>query len=350
MSTPAFRDIPTLKSYQAIVERFENTKPIRGRSADTVPLARRRDIDRFYIRKVTNPLAGQFGHPIYQCFLYRTPLVTYHPDGSIVLNIGDHHAPSVSDGYFFSELLGVQANKSKDAIVITLRDDKVALTRQNPEATLRRVEGTNNLIADPRVVMGYKLNRKATNNVRGRHGAFYRWLKATVSLREVNGYVSVCVRELLGTVPTVSYADGSVQFAHDSISARRHDRNAALHRGAAKPTKEAASYPYWMEQAAGFVKLIGNDAPETDYYKAFLWLVFWEGYTYNPSRGGGLMWNRYQECAPDDFDECAFSVKADALKRALDKLLFSYLASEVLEYVPLKGGEVPNKMFAKWME
>ena len=63
-------------SYEQAVTKYEGIVPIRGRAVDTRPLANRRS-DNLTIRKLgDNSVAIQ---------LYRTNIITYHPDGTIEL-------------------------------------------------------------------------------------------------------------------------------------------------------------------------------------------------------------------------------------------------------------------------
>lgn len=63
----------TIRNYDHAKAKYENTKPIRGRSVDIRPLEARRN-DKLTIRKVGDG---------YVIKMYHTDIVTYHADGSI---------------------------------------------------------------------------------------------------------------------------------------------------------------------------------------------------------------------------------------------------------------------------
>lgn len=80
------------RTYQFYKNKFDNTKPIRGRDVEIRPIGqRRRDWE-----KVTRKDLGD-GTFAYCAKLYDTEVVEYHPDGSIVLRIGGWATPSTAE-------------------------------------------------------------------------------------------------------------------------------------------------------------------------------------------------------------------------------------------------------------
>ena len=69
--------ISSIKNYAEALKRYETTKHIRGRAEDQRPLGKRSKTDNFRISKKEN---GDI-----QCFLFRTPVVTFTPEDNIVI-------------------------------------------------------------------------------------------------------------------------------------------------------------------------------------------------------------------------------------------------------------------------
>lgn len=336
--TSTFTRIRRVRSYKDAEAFYENTKPIRGRGNQHRPLGARKDIDRFYMVKSYNALTPDNTPdgppPIYQCFLYRTPLVTFHPDGRVVLDIGTDYKPSISDAYFFYYLLGQRAQMRDRAVVVHFGGKKVAFNTQHHSAVLHHDE-YGQLVPEERVIMGYKINRKEANNVRREYAAFYRWVKAAVSLRQDDGHIRITAREMMEVVPTQEVESNGVQTveflgvtdAHQLPSFKSSDDEI-------KQIK--------IRQCKRIVELAGS-SDETDYYKALLFIVFqhgrhaWFYTTWDKTRVRRI-----------ELDTFKFSILASSIPKAIDHLLFSHHANKVLQMLPLEDGQLPNKLYEQW--
>ena len=74
MAFGSITHLPRFFNYNDAVEFFNNTKPIRGRTV--IPLKmNRQNPDAYYIRKNGDNI---------ECYLYRTPVLTYTPDSLII--------------------------------------------------------------------------------------------------------------------------------------------------------------------------------------------------------------------------------------------------------------------------
>jgi hypothetical protein len=81
------------RCYEFYKEKWENIKPIRGRSVDVRPIDNRRryrDWETIEKRQVN-------GQEVYACHLYQTDVVSYYPDGSIGLRIDSWATPTTAD-------------------------------------------------------------------------------------------------------------------------------------------------------------------------------------------------------------------------------------------------------------
>ena len=85
-------------SYEFYKHKWENTKPIRGRSKDVRPIDKyRRYRDWETIEKRLVRCDGGVEQEVYACHLYDTDVVSYYPDGSIGLQIMTWATPSTAD-------------------------------------------------------------------------------------------------------------------------------------------------------------------------------------------------------------------------------------------------------------
>lgn len=81
------------RSYEFYKQKWDNTKPIRGRSVDVRPIdkyRRYRDWETIEKRQIN-------GQEVYACHLYDTDVVSYYPDGSIGLQIHSWATPTTAD-------------------------------------------------------------------------------------------------------------------------------------------------------------------------------------------------------------------------------------------------------------
>lgn len=339
MFAATFNRLYPLRSYEEAKRKYESTKPIRGRSDENKrPLGDRSAVDKIYIRK---------NGEAYECYLYQTPVVTFHPDNSIVLDIGTRYKPSLSDAKFIEALLRVRTRIHKKALLVGINGQMMTFTTENHSAVLRSTLG--GLIADERVIMGYKLNRKAANNVRRRYGAFYRWLKATVSLRSESRVqyqntvhehiltrVVVPATEMAQVIKPEPAHEVFVRFPKTALSSKKPER------GNPQSRRE------WDTEIGQFINLISPAEPDT-YYEAFLRLVY--ACSESWAFGGYAGWvGAAIPFSPHELNKRAFHCNAKMPAKTLDTLLFSYFAEEVLELVPLRPGEVPKEEYARWMK
>ena len=86
------------RCYEFFKEKWEKTKPIRGRSVDVRPIDNyRRYRDWETIEKRFVRCDGGVEQEVYACHLYQTDVVLYYPDGSIGLQIGSWATPTTAD-------------------------------------------------------------------------------------------------------------------------------------------------------------------------------------------------------------------------------------------------------------
>jgi hypothetical protein len=77
--------VPRVHSYAEALRIHSNTKPLRGRAEEIRPLGNRRDADTYWIRKHGDAI---------ELVLYKTPVITFEPDGDVVLFVDSYNSVS----------------------------------------------------------------------------------------------------------------------------------------------------------------------------------------------------------------------------------------------------------------
>jgi len=315
--------VPRIHDYAQALRIHDNTKPLRGRSPEIKPLGARRDADTYHIRKAGNVV---FGESI-ELVLYKTPVITFMPDGEVVLFIDSYN--TVATQQFISHVLGIGANGVRRTTVLTINNSKYTLADKDKLRLRKGDRGWE--VLNPFQQWTWRLDRKAVTNVRAQYGEFYKYLKGFVNLRTERMAVSrwqleekdfVCVQQSEfksvcgGTFPMSEYA------YMDKRGKQSLDWN---------PVK-----PHQYEKSAGmFEKLIRSDQPEedkhTNFYKAALLLV------------AKLETDRM------DIRTDSVRVRSKHIVPLLDDVLFMIHAHQVLVRKALPQGKVSSGIYEHWM-
>ena len=308
--------VPHIRTYEKALKKFELTNPIRGRDKEIRPLGDRRDADTYSIRKVEDNI---------ELVLYKTPVITFKPDGEVELRTGGWH--TVSTNQFFKQVLGISSHGQRGFTVLTIDGNKYVLKR---EVMRIRENGSKWEVLNPEKQYSLTLDRKATAEVRKKYEEFYKYLKGFVNLREESitnrytgkekNYVIVPVGEF-GSVfePLKSVED----YAYMNKRGEQY-----MNWNRVKPEQ-------YTKSANMFEQLIRPDQPEdgkhTNFYKAALLLIA-------------------KECV--DSMEVRFSegtVESKKLVPLLDHILFMMNAEKVIKKVELPHGKVPTRAYDHWM-
>lgn len=262
-------EISPIRDYAQAVEREASITAIRG-SDNIKPLGKRRNHGIRINRKVDGSIA---------CILYATEVVTFKPDGDIVVRI-DGWA-SQSSAHVISDILGSDFYLfDKKMWCMATHDNPESLMHfpipTHGETTFRRTGGDHSYrlrIVNPIRLKVHRVNRKASNNVSHRYADFMAYVGRTFRLRAEN-------ERGMAKFNIIEFEE--VFGAHkDSLS---------------HPIRGLAKYPpaLWVEDHykcdkrfyAEFQALIdryGDEDKTQDYYKALLWLV--SGITHYRSAG-----------------------------------------------------------------
>ena len=380
MGYETFQRLPYLSTHAEAAKRLAATKPIRKTKENAdgptiYPLAERKDNYKFSIRKVgdadTHPNPSANPNSRYQpcpgaqdgdieLLLYRMTLITFHQDDTLTIHSMYTHWNS-ADTYFIREILrryleDVVTNRGR--LVMTPRiGDKIVIPhkghlRLRYATTASTATHTHTLtpVAAP-VLTTYRLNRKATNEVRARYGEFYRYVKGMVALRKErkeNRYYDYHNEEQVVDITyTVSISEEELESTLSLLPSTRPDKLAL----ATKPAINTATYkakvdggyeqavsrePYehWLAGVEAFLTLVRTSAEDPEQHEkfrqAFVWLAFVAGKSgyYRPK---------------------SFSVEAQEFGKTLDEIIFKYHSEEVFEKVQAKQGSVPSVKYDKWV-
>lgn len=335
MGYQTVKQVPTLTDYFNANRRWEQTKPIRGRSNDLRPLAERRYADSYNIRK--NP-----SNQAIECVLYQTPSVTFMPDGEVLVSNGGW--ATASTHMFMCEVLGTgvsaRGQRGKSIVTVggnafTLGDNEVLRLRKNE---LRQYE-----VLGAQTHYDYKMNRTATNNVRARYKEFYNYLKGFVKLRahesqghhygEPHSMIECTFTELADCIGAKDYWDATYRV----VLTGDWD---AIDRKPGTGNRFTRVSPETYEQTVNnLLDLIKSDQPEetkhTNFHKAALVLL---------THGHSNIVEKKQ-----DHNAKSIHFIAERAKASLDTTLLKWFADEVLTRYELPRGKTPGTKYAGWL-
>ena len=300
------RDVKRIVTYEEAKLRYEQIKPIRGRAGDVRPLGDRKN-DSYRIAKRINPLNDTTS---YQCFLYRTPVVEFKPDGDVEINMGGWGSSATRT--FIERILHLSCYSKNGSSVLCLGNKAEVVLHPTKTTVVRRQEVYPFTweLASSEPVYEMQLNKKKANNVRARYSEFEKYLKGMVNLRTEQRESTIAYRgEKLILPPSVTFY--RAEFTE----------------------MEARGFGVRTE---GFpVELMANDQPEeskhSNFYKAVLELAL-------AIRGGNFPGGS------------GLHVQSDTLLPRFRETVYRYHSAEVFEKVLLPVGKAANKKYDSWVK
>ena len=308
------KDIKRVVTYEEAKLRYEQIKPIRGRAGDVRPLGVRKN-DSYRIAKYVNPLSDITS---YQCFLYRTPVIEFKPDGYIEINLGGWGSTATRE--FIERVLHLSCYSKNSSSVLLLSSTSEVVLHPTKTTVIRRLEGYPFAweLASSEPVYETQLNKKKANNVRSRYGEFEKYLKGMVNLR-TEQRESAPVRGIAYILPpsrmwSPFIALGKTEFTEMDV------------KGSDVRTK--GRFP---------VELMASNQPEeskhSNFYKAALEIVL-------ALRGGASL----------RFAGVDIHVQADSLLPKFREIVYIHHSDEVFEKVLLPVGKAASKKYDSWLK
>jgi len=197
--------IPYLSTYKEAFDKYQNTKPIRGRKEDERPLGHRNNIDSFKIR-----LNADDG---VECVLWGTPVVTFNVDGTI--RIKNYSYNTISTCNFLSDVLrNVSAclHDHKIHVYFTQymqgRNDLEGFVLDNKEGLHVTYDVPNNCytLLNAKHNKVHYIKRKQSNDSLKKYKGFEKYLLGNVKVRG-GVFAEDEYKEVFGTTEKLYYTD-----------------------------------------------------------------------------------------------------------------------------------------------
>jgi hypothetical protein len=312
--------VPRIQDYATALKAFNYIKPLRGRSPEIKPLGNRRDADTYHIR-----MDGE----AVELVLYKTPVITFMPDGEVVLFIDSYN--TVATQQFISHVLGIGASGVRRTTVLTIDNSKYTLANQDKLRLRRDEESGKWQVLNPSEQWTWRLDRKAVSNVRAQYSEFYKYLKGFVNLRTESIKVSQWQTEEKDCIRVQQS-----EFKSSCGGAFPMSVYAYMDKRGRQSLDWTPVKPHQYEKSAMmFEKLIRSDQPEedkhTNFYKAALLLI-------------AKLENDRMDIRTDDV-----TVVSKNIVPLLDDVLFMMNAHQVLVRKALPQGKVSSGIYEHWM-
>jgi hypothetical protein len=322
--------VPRINNYAEAIKKFNNTKPIKGRDGDPVPLGERRYVDTYSIRKNVWTEAVE-------CVLYRTPVIKFTVEDEVVINIDNW--PSASTCQFISRVLGgVGAYRVKGQMVLgfTGTDAKLMLPARGETVLVRNTSG-GWMPKVKQTLYDYRVSRKEANNVRKQVSQFKDYLAGVVKLKaeEVSG---VWGRDGFQIVKT-NYAElievfGREEDANDRVRPAVSDWVSLDGKPKYyRPENKDEAWQKYRERAAKFYDLVRNDQDDNARHQNY-----WIAFNILMVQGQNLYWR-------DNMDT-QVTLGVDYFNKFLESALFTMFSDKVYKRVELPEGKVPTHKYA----
>lgn len=300
------RKVQYIRSFEQAQLRYDSIKPIRGRADETIrPLSDRGAVDTYSIRKKVS----EAGKVRYECWMYRTPVITYYENNVVVFDLGGW--PSASTRTFISEVSLFSCGVKDGSSYISLANvGNVVMPDSGPTA-IQLVDNKWELVASVNVYE-VQLQRKEANAVRARYKEFSTYVNNMIKLR----------------AETLTYANMKV-LKMDFAEFKEHLKDMPVWELRWRELNEKKSHNYEKLNKVFFALV--DSGSTGSFYTAFLYLV---ASVHNIQQFGSLA--------------VRFNIQTKSITDALKEVMYKYHSDEVFKKVKLPIGKVPNKKYEKW--
>jgi hypothetical protein len=334
-------NVPRVQTYALAKNLHDSIVPIRGRDPEIRPLGNRRDADSYWVKMDGDDVVFM---------LYKSPVITYKPDGGVVLTPDQYS--TVSTHQFFNRVLGVGANASRNTSVITLGDKRFTV-RGKDKLTLKLDSKSGNwyCVEGAKTQFAWHLDRREATNVRSRFKEFRTYFKGMVNLRTEE----IVMQYYNSNMSGVRISLNELQTAFGMVTPENDDPHLNPHFNQHNDPDHIIGHMRWIhdkpqrhfnygtqrageykEGMAQFMGLIKSDQPEdtkhTNFYKGALAVLL----------SGDRIYQRGQ-------DDNTYIVKSNPIVKALDTVLLRAHAEEVLVRKELPIGSVSKGTYEGWL-
>ena len=168
--------ISWFRDYGDALHKYENTTDIRGRVEEPKrPLGHRKAVDNYSIRKADN---GDI-----ECVLYKTPVVTFHTDGTVSLRAGGWASQTTAN--FIPEVLGygVCARVFNHKLCLTIHGNEYFMDREEP-FKIGKDENDAWQPLNAKQLFVHNIKRKESNIVIRKYAEVFKYLESMRKLRD----------------------------------------------------------------------------------------------------------------------------------------------------------------------
>ena len=306
--------IARIADYAAAEKFFENTKHIRGRTEQDKPLGDRRLIYTFYMSRVHRSEGV-----LYVCTLYRTPVVTFMPDGEVRVCVQSYTTRSTHD-FIRAVLANVSVSTHENQTVLHVSNGKFIVPRDG-HVKLRRNDKGQYEALDQTPQTKLKINRTGTAAVRRKYADFISYMDGVLAVRKHEGMVRITYGEIGDVLDTIK-VDGVVR-----LDAEKYETN-------------------WIKRSrnTGMLNLLNliTDKSEDQhkwFYKAFLTLVMSKANNNNHRAPARITGN----------EDRKVTHSAAVLKAHLLDSLYRWHSGWTLTRVTLPLGELGSTKYEHWL-
>ena len=237
-------NIECIRDYVRACEREAGIKPIRGTTLK--PLGPRRHKEMQILKQPNEDIV---------CRLYQTDVVTYKPNGDIVVQVGGWASPTTTA--FMGNALGGHFWQFDNQVWVSARTEEQDEDKPFPLLTqgdnvFRRSRLGGLFLTNPQMCKTHKINREGSNNVRKRYKSFSDYIDRMFRLRAVNGLMEVGLEEI-----RAMFSNGEVLVMPPLLR---------VDSGRVTPKERLAEFQQLIEDH-------GVADKTQDFYRAFLWLA-----------------------------------------------------------------------------
>ena len=280
------------RNYGDALHKYESTEPIRGRTVEPMrPLGQRRSVDAYSIVKRDDG--------VIQCVLYKTPVVTWYPDG--LIEVRKDGWASTSTACFIMDVTNFGARIFNHSLCITVGGME---TRIGDEPIQIRDGTLLNPLRDPT----HTLIRGATTRVAKRYAEFIKYGSALCRLKP-DGF--------------------SIQEANELFPKNEKGSMPDLLTGLHRP-----DYDQFSGELGKFLTYIGDTSEEK--YLAYNKAMLGMAWSY-----GASTWGKAYEIKGSQLDEYTF-------KNAMKYLIMGIHRDEVFNEVLRDAGNIKRDPYIKY--
>lgn len=234
--------IKQLTNYAQALAHYEKVVPIRGSgcNAGKRPLGNR-DKAHYHIFKHNNDAIS--------CRLYKTDVITFHPNNNITFNIGNYITSTRAN--FIAQVLGTPCNIFNNRLVLTVKANGYYTVNQH---LILVATGDTYHVEDSEQDTVHTIDRRAMNAVRKDFKKFIKYVSGMMKMQEGKIFIDELHEPLMQEMAKLGVI---VEQRHQipRLNIKHHDDVMRLHRALGR-----------------FIELVKSEDTE-NWYLSFLWLI-----------------------------------------------------------------------------